>query len=452
MNSKDKTVTRRELLGNAMKSSSLITTGLVSANMLNILPVHAETTSRKSSFGANDKLVIGLIGCGGMGAYNMRKLMEKSDIQIAAVCDVDESRMGGDISDVEKKYGKKPDIYKDYRKMLERKDIDAVIVGTPDNWHALNLIHACEAGKDVYCEKPISHDINEAKCMIGAVKHFNKIVQVGTWQRSNQEFVSATEYIRSGKLGKVVMCRAWRTDGANVGHHEPKPVPSGFDYDMWVGPASFKEYVPEYTHGQWRWFFNFGCGMAGDWGVHMMDICLLGMSKDTDLPMPDEVSSFGGNLAYPNDARVTPDTHVAIMKFNKAGFMMQWDTNRDSVNRDGAGSEFISEDGRNLMVWRGGWRVRDADGKDLQKEEAAPVNDHWQNWIDCVKSRQQPRSNIFSMAQTTIVCHLANAAYLCGETVHWDKSKMDIVGRAGKQTSSYSRPYRAPWKLPHYSI
>nr|CAA9255475.1 GH109 [uncultured Armatimonadetes bacterium] len=444
------TLSRRDLLGKTAAAGL----GLSAASVFNILPVHAQPSSQPAPVLKNSKIVLGLIGCGGMGSANMRTLMGKPEIEVAALCDVDESRMGGDIAEVEKKYGKKPETYKDYRKMLERKDINAVIVGTPDHWHALNQIHASEAGKDSYCEKPISHNIVEAKSMVGAAKRYNSIVQVGTWQRSTREFVSAVEYIRSGKLGKITTVRAWKTDGSRMGQNKPgTAVPATFDYDRWIGPAAFVPYIPNYTHGNWRWFFNYGSGMTGDWGVHMMDIGLLGMSKTWDLVMPTEVSAYGGKLAWPDDDRTAPDTHVAIMKFSNPDFVLHWETGRKPL--DGGpdhGTEFIAADGKSVMVWRGGWKVVDADGKELPKEEAPGTNDHWQNWIDCVKTRTQPRSNLLSMAQSTIVCHLANAALLAGETVRWDKNKMDIVGKAGKNTLSYQRPYRKPYKLPIYPI
>ena len=357
-----------------------------------------------------------------------------------------------DIKDVTEKYNKKPELYKDYRKMLDNKDITAIIVGTPDHWHALNLIHAVEAGKDAYCEKPISHDIVEAKAMASAVKHFSKIVQVGTWQRSTGEFYSAVDYIRSGKLGRITTVRAWKTDDAQTGHHQPVQVPSGFDYDMWVGPATFRAYVPEETHNNWRWFLPYGNGMTGDWGVHMMDIGLLGMSKDTDMVMPTEVAAYGGKMAYPDDDRTWADTHYAIMKFKDPDFVMHWATGRDHPGKPDHGTEFVAADGKSLMVWRGGWKVVDPEGNDIPKKGIDVPTDHWQNWIDCLKSREQPRSNLHSMAQTTIVCHLANAAMFASDTVRWDKSKMDIVGKTGKDTQSYTREYRKGYKLPVYKV
>jgi predicted dehydrogenase len=401
-----------------------------------------------SKVAANDKIVLGLIGCGGMGAVDMRTLMEKPEIEVAALCDVDSDRMTSDIIDVEMMYGKKPGIYSDFRKMLERKDLNAVIIGTPDHWHALPLIMACEAGLDAYCEKPISHDINEAKAMDGAVKHFKKIVQVGTWQRSTSEFTSAVDYVRSGKAGKIILVRAWKTDDFRVGNLPPSTPPSNLDYEMWNGPAAFMPYAPNHVHSNWRWFLNYGTGMTGDWGVHMMDIGLLGMSPNTDLPMPVEVTSFGGKFAYPDDGRTAPDTVQTIMKFKDPDFILHWQTGRDFPGRPDHGTEFVSADGKTVRVWRGGWEVLDKDGTQLPKERTPHTNDHWQNWVDCLKSREQPRSNLASMAQTTITCHLANVSYLAGQTVRWSKQKMDLVGKAGRDTGSYYREYRKPWQLP----
>jgi len=439
-------LSRRHFLGRAGTGAAL---GLGAAS--GILPAGRASAQNKPG-SPNEKLVLGLIGCGGMGAANMRTLMGKPNVEVAALCDVDESRIPRDAADVEKKYGRKPEIYKDFRKLLERKDIDAVIIGTPDHWHALPQIYACEAGKDAYCEKPISHDIIEAKAMDAAVKRFKRIVQVGTWQRSTREFTDAIDYIRKGKLGKVVLCRAWKTDTATVGNQQGSTPPSGLDYDMWTGPAAYIPYSPNHVHSNWRWFLNYGTGMTGDWGVHMMDIALVAMSKDTDLVMPVEVTSYGGRLAFPSDDRTAPDTVQTIMRFKDPDFVLHWETGRDFPGKPDHGTEFVSADGKTLRVWRGGWKVLDPSGKELPKEQAEPTNDHWQNWLDCVKSREQPRSNLASMAQTTITCHLANVSLLSGETVRWDKAKMDIVGKSGRETQSYQREYRKPWKLPMHKI
>jgi predicted dehydrogenase len=445
MSNQNSGLSRRELLGRAGAGAAVgfgLATGL--------LPVEAAAARQRQRVPASDKLVLGLIGCGGMGAANMRTLMGKPGVEVAALCDVDEARIPADAAYVERQQGRKPAIEKDFRKLLERKDIDAVIIGTPDHWHALPLIMACEAGKDAYCEKPISHDVTEAKAMDAAVRRFKRIVQVGTWQRSTREFTDAVGYVRAGRIGKVVLARAWKTDDAHVGHVPPTTPPASLDYEFWTGPAAMIPYAPNHVHSNWRWFLNYGTGMTGDWGVHMMDIALLGMSRDTDLPMPVEVTSYGGKLAHPDDDRTAPDTVQSIMRFKSPDFVLHWETGRDHPGRPDHGTEFVGADGRTVRVWRGGWLVLDASGKELPKEPAEPTSDHWQNWLDCVKSRQQPRSNLASMAQTTIVCHLANVSLLAGETVRWSKEKMDLVGRAGRETQSYYREYRKPWKLPVY--
>ncbi|HTE20333.1 MAG TPA: Gfo/Idh/MocA family oxidoreductase, partial [Armatimonadota bacterium] len=398
--------------------------------------------------------VMGLIGCGGMGRGNMDNLMNHG-IPFAAVCDVDERHMGAAAESVYKKQGRRPEQFKDFRKLLERKDIDAVVIATPDHWHALPFIYACEAGKDIHQEKPICHNITEGRAMVAAAKRNKRVVQVGTWQRSTREFVDAVDYIRSGRLGKVTTVRAWKTDDFRMGRNSPKPVPSELDYDFWVGPAEMIPYTGKNAHFDWRWYWNYAAGMTGDWGVHMMDIGLLAMSKDTDLVMPIEVSAYGGKLAWPDDDRTTPDTHLSIMRF--PDFVMHWETGRrpvDSLAQElNNATQFIAADGSTLTVWRGGWSVKDPKGVEQEKTTAKGFNgqyDHMQNWLDCMVTREQPRSHLESMYQTTTVCHLANIAYLAGESVQWDKAKNDIVGKTGKNTLPYKREYRKPWSLPKY--
>jgi predicted dehydrogenase len=184
--------------------------------------------------------------------------------------------------------------------------------------------------------------------------------------------------------------------------------------------------------------------------VHMMDIALLGMSKDEDLVMPTSVSSMGGQWSMTDDDRTAPDTMEAIYRFKDPDFAMHWSIGRDHPEKEGHGTEFVSADGRTLRVWRGGWKILDPSGKELPKGEAPNPPSHWRDFVDCVKTRSKPRADLVSVAQTTIVCHLSNVALYSGETVHWDKAKMDIVGKPGRETIQYSRPYRKGYKLPEY--
>jgi len=397
--------------------------------------------------GANDKVVFGLIGCGGMGASNMRSFMGFPDVEIAAVCDVDSSRMPGDIKAVETKYGRRPSVHKDYREMLDRKDIDAIIIGSPDHWHALQLIHTCQAGKDSYLEKPISHNLVEARKMVEAQRRHKNVVSVGTWQRSTQEFVDAIDYIRKGKLGKIVHCRAWIADGTKIGKGNVSEPPRGLDYDAWIGPAKMVPYKSNMVHWNWRWVLNTGGGLTTDWGVHMMDIALLGMSAGQDLVMPHTVTAHGGLWSIQDDDRDAPDTIEALLSFSDPNFVMSWSVLRDHPGKPGHCTEFVSADGKTLRVWRGGWTVLGPDGKEIPKEGSEPTPNHWRDFLDCVKSRKQPRADLPSVAETTICCHLVNASLFSGETVHYDKRKMDIVGKAGKDTMAYQREYRKPYVL-----
>jgi predicted dehydrogenase len=436
-------ISRREFVGRTVAG--------VAAGLIAGACAGPPVASRKRP-GPNDRVVLGLIGCGGMGAANMRHLMAFDDVEVAALCDVDDDRVPADFKDVEAKYGKAPTVYKDYRRLLDRQDVDAVIVGTPDHWHALNLIHAVEAGKDAYCEKPISHDIVEARSMAAAAKYHRSVVQVGTWQRSTREFNDAIAYVRSGKLGRITQCRAWITDTMRIGKGKGGPAPKNLDYDFWVGPAAMTPYQANKLHLNWRWVMNTGGGMSTDWGVHMIDIALLGMSAGQDLVMPTDVTACGGQYALLDDDRDAPDVTEALLRFKDPDFVLHWSILRDHPGKPDHGTEFVAADGRTLRVWRGGWSVLDPDGNELPKEQADPLpTDHWRNFVDCVKSRAVPRADLASVAQTTIACHLVNASLQAGETVRWDQAKSDLVGRAGRQTLAWSRHYRKPWQLPDYA-
>jgi predicted dehydrogenase len=434
-----KAITRRSFL--ARTSAASLALGL-----------SARTIAR--SQGANERVVMGVIGSGGMGKSNMSGLLKVPGVEFAAVCDVDEKHAAEGVELVIKAGGKEPKVHRDFREILDRKDIDAVLIATPDHWHAIPFIAACEAGKDIYCEKPISHDLVEAKAMLGAAKHFNRVVQIGTWQRSVKHFQTAIDFVRSGQLGTIAVCRAWFV---SVLGGWPKPMdrqpdsepPAGFDYDFWLGPAPKRPYNPNRAHWNWRWFYDYGGGLVTDWGVHMMDIVFLGMQQSDPLT----VACDGGIYAL-KDERDTPDTMQAIYQF--PNFLMNWET-RFSNGRglDGGrthGAEFIGSNGT-LVVDRTDyqWFPEKPENPGPQAFEKSPPHNHWQNFIDCVKSRAKPHSDIESMAKTTMCCHLANIAYQSGRTIRWDAAKQDVANRDEvSQCRSYQRPYRAPWKLKVY--
>ena len=434
-------MSRREFLGKSGKAAI----GVAAMGSVLAQPVFAK--AKKTS--ANDKIIIGTIGMGGMGMANMGNFLGMPDVEVAAVCDVDSRRADIAAAEVEKRKGKKPAIIHDFRKLLEMKDIDAVCISPPDHWHALPMIMACEAGKDVYVEKPIGHDITEGKAMLGAARKYGTVVQVGTWQRSVQHYVDAMRFVQAGKLGKIHLVRAWTVSGATPGKVKACGAPKELDWDFWVGPAKWEPFKPCYHPGHFRWFFNFAAGLTGDWGVHMLDTVGTFMNEWH----PQEVASYGGKLACgPDDDRTTPDTQIAIYKF--PDWILQWEIHVHGAGLDGGGghgAEFIGDAGT-LRIDRSGWNFDK--GKEVGQTTIEKLpSDHWHNFIDCMRSREKPRSDIESMHYSTNLCHLANAAYIMGRSLEWDGRKQEIVGdKEALQCQSYIREYRKPWVLPRHDL
>lgn len=397
------------------------------------------------SQGANDRISLGLIGCGGQGRYNLQELMKLKGVRAAAVCDVDTEHLRDASKDVVQAGQPEPKQYKDFRKLLEDKSVDAVIIGTPDHWHACIFIAACQAGKDIWCEKPISHNLMEAKAMAQAAARHKNVVQIGTWQRSMKHFQDAIHIVQSGMLGKINICRAWMNIVYGIGHETPRTPPANLDWNFWLGPARAEAYTPHRCHKDWRYFYNTGGSLMTDWGVHMIDIVLLAM-RETD---PLTITSQGGILTS-NDDRDTPDTLQTTYRFPT--WLLNWEHRFNNPRGlDGGishGAEFIGEHGT-LIVDRDRYQYfpqpKDGDKPPDSKWEDST---HWQNFLDCIRSRGQPNSDIASMAKTTIICHLGNIAIQSGETLHWDAAKQDVVhkGRVA-HCLSYQREYRKPWKL-----
>jgi predicted dehydrogenase len=430
--------TRREFLQQSMAAAGGVSLGMA-------LSARAASPGQ----GANERVVFGLIGCGTMGRENMRQFLNLNQ-HVAAVCDVDETHLERASGEVVKAGHPAPKKFKDFRQLLEQKDIDAVIIGTPDHWHALTFIAACEAGKDIYCEKPISHSLVEAKAMVAAARHFNRVVQIGTWQRSMKHFQDAIAFVRSGQMGRINLCRAWMCHYLpDIGRQSSQNPPPGLDWDFWLGPAPRRPYQPNRCHEHWRWFYDTGGSLMSDWGVHMIDIVLLGM-QETD---PVSVVASGGRLAT-NDDRDTPDTLAVTYRFPK--WLMQWEHRFNNPRGlDGGkehGAEFIGDNG-SLIVDRSGYRFYpyppDREGPPPSKWVDST---HWQNFLDCIKNRSKPASDIESMAKTTIVCHLGNIAFQSGTELHWDSSRQDLTNpRDARHAVSYEREYRSPWKLKNYA-
>jgi predicted dehydrogenase len=388
--------------------------------------------------GANDRARLGLIGAGSRGGQLLDSFLPQKDVDIIAVADVDDRHAGETAERIKKAKGNSPATGRDYRAMLDLKDLDGIIIATPDHWHALPSIHAVMAGKDVYVEKPVGHNVAEGKAMIAAARKYNKIMAVGTQQRSSTHFQKAVEIVRSGKLGKVFWVQTWNYENISptgMGKFPDGEPPSHVDYDRWLGPAPKRAFNPNRFHLLFRWFFDYAGGMMSDWGVHLNDIVLWAL----DAKGPKTVYATGGILTTEDD-RDTPDTLQVVYEF--PGCTLTYSMRKGNglkFNGHDYGILFCGTDG-SLMLDRSGFEVipdrtvlpygiklvhgdRPVRKIDLKPEQANGVDGqdaHVRNFLDCLKSRALPTSDIEIAHHSTNTCHLGNIAYKLGRKLSWD--------------------------------
>ncbi len=408
--------------------------------------------------GANEKIVVGAIGTGRMGRSNIRDFIENKEIEMAAVCDVCKPHLKQALDMT----GGRAAAYGDFRRIIERKDIDVVINSTPDHWHALPTILACDAGKDVYVEKPISHNVYEGRKMVEFARRNNCIVQVGTQQRSGAHFQRAVKFVQSGRLGKISMVKCWNFGNEYPGGigitHDSVP-PADLDWDMWLGPAPKVPYnsnrwiaLPGKGWPSFRWFWDYAGGMLTDWGTHLIDIVHWAMNVDSPLA----VSACGGKN-YIQDNRDTPDTIEANYEY--PGFIMTYTNtilNSNGFDGHGYGIQFYGTNGT-LYLDRSGYKVepqvKTENGERIEmmggveSEGSEQHKAHVRNFIDCLKSRKLPNSDIETGHYSTVAPHLGNIAFRTKERIEWD-AKNERITNSEKANSMLKREYRYPWKLP----
>jgi predicted dehydrogenase len=409
--------------------------------------------------GANDRIRIGLIGCGGMGRGDLDDFLQVKNVECAALCDVDDEQVAKALKIVENRGGARPGLMtRDFRRVIENKEIDAVVIATPDHWHALPTIMACQAGKDVYVEKPLSVSIGEGRLMVDAARRYNRVVQMGTQQRSATHYQKAVEYVKSGKLGKIRLVKAWAYldwKGAVPKVPDSDPPPS-VDYDMWLGPAPKRPFNKNRFHFNFRWFWDYSGGLMTDWGAHMIDVANWAMG----IKAPSSAMSIGGKFGFPDDAMETPDTQQVMWAF--PNFSMVWEhavgVGRGPEARE-HGVSFHGNDGV-LVVDRAGWEVYPEttrlDRPDrIFKSPGVPRQSsgtedyhllHVKNFIDCMGSRRRPNSDVEIGHNSMIACHLGNIAFRLGRQIKWDVEKEQVIGDAEAQ-QYVMREYRAPWKI-----
>ena len=368
--------------------------------------------SRAASVGANDKIRIGLIGSGARGRDVLGVFLSNKEVDCPVVCDVDDRMLVRAVAEVEDKRGTTPDTVKDFRRVLDRKDIDCVLVATPDHWHALPTVMAFEAGKDVYVEKPLAKTIDEGRVMAEAAKKHKRVAQMGTQWRSSAHFKEAIDFVKSGKLGKIGLARGWVYWDyvQNLGRPADRPAPAGVDYDFWLGPAPKHAFNPNRFHFNFRFFWDYAGGLMTDWGVHLINVLLWGMGQDH----PKTIVSTGGKFNSDDD-RETPDTQVTTYEF--PNYMMLWEHRMGSNNgpyNDNWGMLFNGVEGT-VLISESGWEVipeRKRQGVQAQKRPAGPDErfPHVRNFLDCLRNREQPVENLDVGHHAPLVAHLGNEA------------------------------------------
>ncbi len=410
----------------------------------------------RGSVAASDKVRVGVMGVGGRGTLLARWFAAMPDVEVAYLCDVNQRRFGRVLDAVETAQGTSPKLVGDFRRILDDKNVDALINATPDHWHALGTIMSCQAGKDVYVEKPLSHDIREGRKMIEAARKYSRVVQVGTQTRSSEYVRQGMEYIKSGKLGKVhyvrvvnMMEKPDRTKGP------PQDPPPGLDWDMWCGPAPLVPYSP----GQW-WMdlWDFNTGTIANESVHQLDLArmLVGLGA------PDNVFCAGG-VHNSHDGRQIPDTQIATYQFGELTLTFEaaiWTPyikkiphpTRDSDNLPdwpfcSTRVEIYGNEGMMYFGRQGGgWQAFDRDGKVARTQYGRQGDQpHLRNFIDCIRNRNTPNADVAEGHASTMFCHLANISCRLGNR------QLDYDPAAGKFSNSpeagkyFGRTYREPW-------
>jgi predicted dehydrogenase len=416
--------------------------------------------------GANDRVQVGFIGYGLIGAQHVYDFKNQPDVDVVALSDVYEPRLREGLNAC----GSRAKGYADFRRLLDDKDVEAVVISTPDHWHALLTIMACAAAKDVYVEKPLTLFVREGRWMVTAARRYGRVVQVGTQQRSGRHYADAIKFLQGSYIGKIHTVRmgSFRNVMPGFGAPPDSNPPAGMNYDLWLGPAPQRRYNPNRSLYHFRWFWDYSGGQMTNLGAHEIDIVHWAMK----VKAPRAVASSGGRFALTDNGE-TPDTQDALFEY--PGFTALWSHREASRGRGaGEGLEFFGTKG-SLILSRSGYQVfpdmkvapqnhipefhgQPAGGPqhaaDLtasrwceavaEKVQNDLLASHARNFLDCVKSRQQPASNLEEEHGVASACHLANISLRLGRKIRWDAEQEEIVGDP-EASAMLERPYREPW-------
>lgn len=460
---------RREFLKTSAKAAATIAA---------VQPLRALGAQAKV-LGANDRVRVAIVGLRGRGLSHIHAYGAMPNAEIAALCDIDDSVMRERLQDAEK-MGAHPKTYVDVRKVLEDKSIDAVSIATPNHWHSLIGIWACQAGKDVYVEKPCSHNLWEGGQLVRAAEKYNRVVQHGTQSRSTPDVIEAVRKVRDGVVGEVYLSRGLCYKRRNtIGNTPVSPVPTGVDYNLWTGPAPWLPFTKNHFHYNWHWFWDYGSGDVGNQGIHQMDVARWGLG----LKYPDKISAIGGHFMFDDDQQ-TPNTLNCAFEYNRPGkkpVMLEfevrhWDTNHEAgIGTDHRARQAVNEKAQNglgpqegsfntignIFYGSKGYLAIDGEsgyqswlGKNQEPGPSAPgsKDNNFANFIDCVISRKKENLNapIEEGNISVGLVHLANASYRLGRTLNFDSQTMQVKNdeEANRLLRDADRGYRAPFVVP----
>jgi predicted dehydrogenase len=399
----------------------------------------------------SDKIRIGMIGCGGISTADSNAFLAHPECEIAAICDVDDAMTARTLKRLATLNRPAPVTAKDYRRVVERPDLDLILVCTPDHWHALPAIDAMRAGKDVYVEKPLATSVLESQAVRDAARATKRIVQMGTHWRSGIHYAEAVEMVRSGKIGKVrqVRCFAYLDWVTDCGAPADSPVPPGVDYDMWLGPAPLRPFNKNRFHFNFRWFWDYGGGLMTDWGVHLINLALWAMGPE----WPKAVVSSGGKYVL-QDNTETPDTQITVFDF--PSYTMIWEHQVQcglGPDRREHAVVFTGSDAT-LILDQSGWEIVAEPKKrtnviEMKRRYVAGEQvraAHARNLLDCMKTRTQPIENLEVGHHVTAVSQLGNVALRSKSRIEWDAQSERVINNDAANNLLF-RPYRSPWKL-----
>lgn len=396
--------------------------------------------SARGAESPGDRLFVGVMGLG-RGADHLRALLQCSNVEIAFLSDVDQQRIGQAAKLVEGKQDRAPKGVQDFRRILDDREVNALFIAAPNHWHAPATILGCSAGKHVYVEKPGSHNAREAELMVTAARKHDRVVQMGNQRRTWPAMIEMIEKLRSGAIGKVHYARCWYNNArASIGRGKQAPVPANLDYSLWQGPAPERPYVDNLVHYNWHWRWHWGGGELANNGIHALDVARWGLGVD----YPTRVTFNGGRYHFDDDQE-TPDTGTAVFDFGHCG--AAFDDSSCHARREEA-LPFVKFYGAGGAIanFGSGYKIYDLKGKEVG-EGTGPGGDkeHIQNFLDCIRTRKRPNSEIAEGQKSTLLCHLGNIAYRAGRSLKINPKNGHIMD--DKQAEAlWGRDYRKGWE------